>query len=162
MKKFLKYIRSLLLLSVVVAPLLASAEPFVVQDIRVEGLQRISAGTVFNYLPVRIGQQIQPEETAAIIRELYKTGFFKDVRLEREDDVLIIFVQERPAIAQIGITGNKTLDTEQLLAGLKDIGLAEGRTFERSVLDRIEQELQRQYFNQGKYAVKLTSTVTPG
>ena len=161
MKKFLKYIRSLLLLSVVVAPLLASAEPFVVQDIRVEGLQRISAGTVFNYLPVRIGQQIQTEETAAIIRELYKTGFFKDVRLEREEDVLIIFVQERPAIAQISITGNKTLDTEQLLAGLKDIGLAEGRVLNRAVLDKIGQELKRQYFNQGKYALKLKSTVTP-
>jgi outer membrane protein insertion porin family len=142
-------------------PLAAVAEPFVIQDIRVEGLQRISAGTVFNYLPVRIGEQIESDDTASIIRALYKTGFFKDVRLERDGDVLIVFVSERPAIAQINITGNESVETEQLLLGLKDIGMAEGRVFNRSVLDKIEQELRRMYFNQGKYGIKLQSTVTP-
>ncbi len=161
MKQHIRYFCFFLLLAAVAVPLSVTADSFVVQDIRVEGLQRISAGTVFNYLPVRIGQQIEPEETGAIIRELYKTGFFKDVRLEREEDILIIFVQERPAIAQIEISGNKTLDTDQLLTGLKDIGLAEGRVLNRAVLDKISQELKRQYFNQGQYALKLKSTVTP-
>jgi outer membrane protein insertion porin family len=137
------------------------AEVFVIKDIRVEGLQRISAGTVFNHIPVKIGERIQSEQSSLIIRELYKTGFFKDVRLERQDDVLIVFVQERPAIAKINITGNDSMETDGLLAGLKDIGLAEGRVFNNSVLDKIERELRRQYFSNGKYGVKLQSTVTP-
>ncbi len=137
------------------------AENMVVQDIRVEGLQRISPGTVFNYLPLRLGQEIGPEDTPEIIRALYKTGFFKDIRLEREDGVLIIFVSERPAIAKIDISGNKSLETEQLLTSLKDIGLAEGRVLNRFVLDKIEQELQRMYFNQGKYSVQVETTISP-
>mgnify|MGYP002713014749 CR=1 FL=1 len=154
-------LRFLLLLSILLIPQLALSETFVVRDIRVDGLQRISPGTVFNYLPVKIGQEIEADATGDIIRELYKTGFFKDVKLERQGDVLIVFVTERPAIAKIEIEGNKTLDTDPLLLALKDIGLAEGRVFNRSVLDKIEQELRRQYFNLGKYAVKLSSTVTP-
>lgn len=153
--------RFLLLLIILVLPQWVLGESFVVKDIRVDGLQRISPGTVFNYLPVKIGQQIESDETGEIIRVLYKTGFFKDVKLERQGDVLIVFVTERPAIAKIEIEGNKSLETEPLLLALKDIGLAEGRVFNRSILDKIEQELQRQYFNLGKYAVKLSSTVTP-
>ncbi|MET0101363.1 MAG: outer membrane protein assembly factor BamA [Sedimenticola sp.] len=145
----------------ILQPLLVFADTFVIRDIRVEGLQRISAGTVFNYLPVKIGEKIDADETPGIIKSLYKTGFFKDIRLEREDDVLIIFVSERPAIAKIDISGNDSLETEQLLLALKDIGLAEGRVFNRSILDKIEQELRRQYFSQGKYGVKLKSTVSP-
>jgi outer membrane protein insertion porin family len=137
------------------------AESFRVSDVRVEGLQRITAGTVFNYLPVKPGDVVYFERTGDIVRELYKTGFFKDIRLEKTGDVLVIVVTERPAIAEINFSGNKSIESEALKEGLKDIGLAEGRTFERSVLDRIEQELERQYFNQGKYAVDLTSTVTP-
>ncbi len=140
---------------------LAAAERFRVEDIRVEGLQRISAGTVFNYLPVTVGDEIGPGESARILRALYQTGFFKDIRLERDGDVLIVAVVERPAIADIEITGNKDIETDALLGALKDIGLAEGRVFNRSVLAKIEQELQRQYFNRGKYAVQLSSTVTP-
>ena len=140
-------------------PQLASA--FVVEDIRVEGLQRISAGTVFNYLPVKTGDEVNTGNTAQIIRALHKTGFFQEVRLEREDNVLIVFVHERPAIAEINITGNKDLDTERLMAGLKDIGLAEGRVFKRALLEQVEQELNRQYFARGKYGVKIKSTVTP-
>lgn len=139
----------------------AIADGFRINDIRVEGLQRITAGTVFNYLPVKPGDIIDINHTSDIIRALYKTGFFKDVRLEKHGDVLVVIVTERPAISEINFSGNKSIDTNALKEGLKDIGLAEGRTFERSVLDRIEQELQRQYYNQGKYAVKLTSTVTP-
>lgn len=137
-----------------------SAE-FVVKDIRLEGLQRISAGTVFNSLPVKIGDTVDSDDTPDIIKSLYKTGFFKDIKLELEQGVLVIFVQERPAIAEIEIKGNKSIETEALLQGLKEIGLAEGRTFNRSVLDKIEQELRRQFFSEGKYAVELTSTVTP-
>jgi outer membrane protein insertion porin family len=139
----------------------ASAAGFRIADIRVEGLQRITAGTVFNYLPVRPGDVVEFQRTAPIIEALYDTGFFRDVRLERDGDVLIVVVTERPAISEINFSGNKSIETEQLKEGLKDIGLSEGRTFDRSVLERIEQELERQYYNQGKYAVKLTSTVTP-
>ncbi len=137
------------------------AQAFRVSDIRVDGLQRISAGTVFNYLPIKPGEDLNPSDTPKIIRALYKTGFFKDVRLEREGDVLVVDVVERPAISEIEISGNKSIETEALKQGLKDIGLEEGRTFNRSVLDRIEQELRRQYFNQGKYGVSVKSTVTP-
>ncbi len=132
-----------------------------IQDIRVEGLQRISAGTVFNYLPVKVGDALKPGDTGKIIRALYQTGFFKDVNLESDGDVLVISVRERPAIGSIQIEGNKDLETDELILALKDIGLAEGRVFNRSVLDRIEQELRRQYFSRGKYAMKLKSTVTP-
>ncbi|OQX31340.1 MAG: outer membrane protein assembly factor BamA [Candidatus Sedimenticola endophacoides] len=160
MSLFLKFVRYALLL-LALGPLPVMAETFVVKDIRVEGLQRISPGTVFNYLPVKIGQRIEASETSSIIRELFKTGFFQDVRLEREEEVLIVFVSERPAIAKIEIEGNKSIESENLLLALKDIGLAEGRVFNRSILDKIEQELQRQYFSQGKYGVRLESTVTP-
>ena len=134
---------------------------FRVADIRVEGLQRITAGTVFNYLPIKPGDMVTSKTTPAIIRALYKTGFFKDVRLGQDGEVLLIYVTERPAIAEINFSGNKSIEGDALKQGLKDIGMSEGRTFNRSVLDRIEQELRRQFYNQGKYAVKLESTVTP-
>ncbi|MEW8508796.1 MAG: outer membrane protein assembly factor BamA [Candidatus Thiodiazotropha sp.] len=134
---------------------------FVVEDIRVEGLQRISAGTVFNYLPIKTGDEVDAGNTAQIIRTLYKTGFFKEIRLEQDGNILIVFVRERPAIAEINISGNKELDTEPLMAGLKDIGLAEGRVFKRALLEKVEQELNRQYFARGKYGIRIKSTVTP-
>ena len=137
------------------------ADTFKVEDIRVEGLQRITAGTVFNYLPVKPGQTIDEAETAGIVRELFKTGFFKDVRLERQGDVLIVSVDERPAIAELTFSGNKSIPEEALREGLKDAGLAEGRTFDQSVLDNIQQELERQFFNQGKYSVTVETVVTP-
>jgi outer membrane protein insertion porin family len=136
-------------------------EPFEVQDIRVEGLQRISAGTVFNSLPIKLGQTVDTEDSIAAVSALFATGFFNDVRLERDGDVLVVFVKERAAISSIEIEGNQDLDTEELLDGLKQIGLAEGRVFDRSLLDKVEQELQRQYFSRGKYAVKINTTVTP-
>jgi outer membrane protein insertion porin family len=139
----------------------AVAESFQAKDIQVEGLQRIAAGTVFNYLPVKPGDEIDESSVPQVIRALFKTGFFKDVRLERSGDVLVIVVEERPAIASIDISGNKSLKDEDLTKGLADIGLAEGRTFNRSVLDKIEQELRRQFYNEGKYGVQLTTEVTP-
>lgn len=138
----------------------ATAE-FRIADIRVEGLQRIAAGTVFTYLPVQIDDLVADDVTAGVIRSLYATGFFDDVKVERDGNVLVIWVRERPAVAQVEIIGNKSIKTEDLKEGLKEIGLAEGRVFNRSVLDRIEQELRRQYFAAGKYGVNVESTVSP-
>jgi len=138
-----------------------AVESFVIKDIRVEGLQRIGVGTVFNYLPVKVGESVDDRASAETIRALFKTGFFKDVRLERENGVLIVFVVERPAIATIDYNGNKSIEEEALTEGLKEIGFAVGRVFDKSLLDKVEQEMQRIYFSQGKYGVKLETTVTP-
>lgn len=138
-----------------------AAEPFVVKDIRVEGIQRTEAGTVFSYLPVKVGDTMTDEKTAAAIKALYATGFFKDVRLEARDGVVIVTVEERPSIAKITLTGIKEFSEDDLKKGLKETGLAEGRVLDRSLLDKAEQELQRQYFNRGKYAVEIKSTLTP-
>jgi outer membrane protein insertion porin family len=159
MKKLVRHI-SLLVLVLVLAPVQAF-ETFEVADIRVEGLQRISAGTVFNYLPVKIGDQLTTEDSEAAMRALFKTGFFNDIYLEREGNVLVVNVKERAAVSSIEITGNQDLETEALLDGLEQIGLAEGRVFDRSLLDKVEQELQRQYYSRGKYSVKIDTTVTP-
>jgi len=142
-------------------PVTLLAEDFRVADIRVEGLQRIAAGTVFNYLPVQVGDTVSDGITADIIRTLYGTGFFSDVTVEREGDVLVVEVRERPAVASIDIVGNKSLKTDVLKQGLAEVGLSEGRVFNPSILDRIEQELQNQYFAAGKYGVGIESTVSP-
>jgi outer membrane protein insertion porin family len=136
-------------------------EPFVVKDIRVEGLQRISAGTVFNYLPVKMGDTLTEKKSQDAIRALFKTGFFRDVRLERDKNVLIVTIVERPSIAGIKIVGTKELSEEDLKTGLKEIGLAEGRVFNKSLLDRVEQELRQQYFARGYYGVVIRPTITP-
>ncbi len=138
-----------------------SDDSFVVEDIRIEGLQRISSGTVFNYLPIEVGDRFDNSRSAAAIRALFKTGFFKDVRLQREGNILIIRVDERPAIANISLEGNKDLKTEDLLKVLKGIGLENGKVFNRQILDKMEQELRRQYFSHGKYGVKIDSSITP-
>ena len=136
-------------------------EPFVVKDIRVEGLQRITAGTVFNYLPVKVGDTLTDKKSEDAVRDLFKTGFFRDVQLKRDKDVLIVTVVERPSIAGIKITGSKELSEENLKKGLKEIGMAEGRVFNKSLLDRVEQEIRQQYFARGYYAVVIRTTVTP-
>jgi outer membrane protein insertion porin family len=136
-------------------------EPFVVKDIRVEGIQRTEAGTVFSYLPMKVGDLMTDEKTAAAIKALYATGFFKDVRLEARDGVVIVTVEERPSIAKITLHGIKEFSEDDLKKGLKETGLAEGRVLDRSLLGKAEQELQRQYFNRGKYAVEIKSTLTP-
>ncbi|HLF30651.1 MAG TPA: outer membrane protein assembly factor BamA [Xanthomonadales bacterium] len=137
-----------------------AAESFVISDIRVEGLQRISEGTVFNYLPVDAGDVLTQSNTRAAIRELYRTGFFQDIQFGREGNILVITVRERPAIAAINITGNKAIKEEDLLRVLFDIGLSEGEVFDRLVLDRLQQELVKQYFSQGRYAVTVDARVT--
>jgi outer membrane protein insertion porin family len=136
-------------------------EPFVIRDIRVEGIQRTEAGTVFSYLPVKVGDTLTDDKTIAAIKALYATGFFKDVRIEAQDGVMIVTVEERPSIAKITLVGIKEFPDEDLKKGLKETGLAEGRVLDKSLLDRAEQELRRQYYNRGKYAVQIKSTVTP-
>jgi len=136
-------------------------EPFVVKDIRVEGIQRTEAGTVFSYMPVKVGDIMTDGKAAATVKALYGTGFFKDVRLEGESGVLVVVLEERPAIAKIDITGNKEFETDILKKGLKEIGLAEGRIFDRALLEKAEQELKRQYLTRGRYAIVVTTTVTP-
>jgi len=132
---------------------------FTVSDIRIDGLQRIAAGTVFTYLPIERGDTIDQSRAAEAIRALYKTGFFDDVRLDRQGDILVVTVTERPAINKLTLEGNKDIKTADLEKGLKDIGLAEGDTFDRLSLDRVTQELTRQYNNRGKYNVEITPTV---
>ena len=136
-------------------------EPFIVRDIRVEGVQRTEAGTVFSYLPVKVGERIDDEKAAQAVKALFATGFFRDVRLERQGDVLVVVVQERPTISSITISGNKEFDTDTLKKALKEIGLTEARIFDRSALDRAEQEMKRQYITRGKYAAQVTTTITP-
>jgi outer membrane protein insertion porin family len=149
------------LLSAAGATLAQVRAPFVVKDIRVEGVQRIEPGTVFSYLPVKVGDRMTEETAQQALRALYATGFFKDVRLEAEDDVLVVLVEERPAVAQIDFSGLSEFQPEALKRVLQDLGMAEGRTFDRSVLDLAEQELKRQYLSRGKYAAEVQTTVTP-
>ncbi len=136
-------------------------EPFTVTDIRVEGLQRIAPGTVFNYLPVKVGDRVDDEIARQSIRALFQTGFFQDVELEQEGTVLVVRVQERPSIANIKIVGNDSLDEDELKKGMEQIGFVEGRVFNQSMLDRVVQELKNQFFAAGKYGAEVIGEVTP-
>jgi outer membrane protein insertion porin family len=135
--------------------------PFVVKDIRVEGIQRTEAGTVFSYLPVRVGETFDDDKGTAAIKALYATGFFKDVRLEEENGVLVVLVEERPAISTVDFTGTKEFEKDMLIKALREIGVGETKIFDKASVDRAEQELKRQYLSHGLYGVKITTTVTP-
>ena len=153
------------LIAGLVAALFASSafafEPFVVKDIRVEGIQRTEAGTVFSYLPVKVGDTMTDDKATQAVKALYATGFFKDVRLEIEGGVLVVLIDERPAIASVTFVGLKAFEKDQILKGLREVGLAESRIFDRALVDKAEQELKRQYLSRGYYAVDVTTTVTP-
>ena len=136
-------------------------DPFVVKDIRVEGIQRTEAGTVFSYLPVKVGETMTEEKASQAIKSLFATGFFKDVRIEVDGDVLVVALEERPAISKIDFVGMKEFDKDQITKALKEIGIAESRIFDRAMLDKAEQELKRQYLARGKYAAQIKTTVTP-
>lgn len=138
-----------------------AVNPFVVKDIRVEGIQRTEAGTVFSYLPVRVGETFDNEKSITAIKALYATGFFKDVRLEEENGVLVVLVEERPAISSVDFTGTKEFEKDVLVKALKEIGVGETKIFDKASVDRAEQELKRQYLSHGLYGVKITTTVTP-
>lgn len=148
------------LIAVLVASTGVSAQSDVtVQDIRLEGLQRIAVGTVFNALPIQIGDRFISLDSPAAIRKLYATGFFDTVELLRDGSTLVVRVVERPAISDIKFEGNQDVDSDSLKDALKQIGLAKGNTFNRASLDKVQQELQRQYFNRGKYSVRIQSEV---
>jgi len=135
-------------------------EPFTIKDIRVEGVQRTEAGTVFSYLPVKVGDTLDDLRAAAAIRALYATGFFKDVRLEVEQGVLVVLVHERPSIASIELNGIKDFPAQQIKDNMKYAGLAEARIFDKGALDKAVQELKRQYVARGKYGVSVKTTVS--
>ena len=138
-----------------------AVEPFTVRDIRVEGLQRIEPGTVFASLPVRVGDRYTTDAGAAAIRALFALGLFKDVRLETQGDVLVVVVEERPSVALVEFVGLKEFDKDVLTKALRDIGLSEGRPFDKALADRAEQELKRQYISRSLYGAEVVSTTTP-
>jgi outer membrane protein insertion porin family len=138
-----------------------AVDPFTVRDIRVEGLQRIEAGTVFASLPLRVGDRYTDDKGAAAIRALFALGLFKDVRLETQGDVLVVVVQERPSVASVEFIGLKEFDKEVLVKSLKDVGLSEGRPFDKALADKAEQELKRQYISRSLYGAEVVSTATP-
>lgn len=149
------------LFAAIVASSASAFEPFTIKDIRIEGIQRTEAGTVFSYLPVKVGDTMTNDKASQSIKALFATGFFKDVRMEVEGDVLVVAVEERAAIYTIDFVGLKEFDKDQLKKALRDNGIAEGRIFDRATLERAEQELKRQYLSRGKYAVAITTTITP-
>ena len=138
-----------------------TAYAFIVRDIKVNGLQRVSVGTVLNYLPVQIGEDLEPSATAEIIRSLYDTGFFQSVSLERQENVLIVNVTERATIGSVNLTGNKEIPTDKLKELLQEIGLAKGRVFQRASLEHLEKQLKQAYNARGKYNARVTSKITP-
>src|SRR5690625_1099138 len=151
----------LLLAALVAAPAHARSSTFTVEDIRVEGLQRIALGTVLNYLPIDVHDTVDAELLGEAVRSLYRTAFFEDVVLARDGNVLIVRVAERPAIASIELEGNHVIQDEPLMAALRDIGLVEGQVFNRSLLNKIERELRAQYRNRARYDMRVESTVSP-
>ena len=138
-----------------------AVDPFTVRDIRVEGLQRVEAGTIFASLPVRVGDTYDDEKGAAAIQAIFALGLFTDVRIQVSGDVLVVIVEERPTVAEVEFSGNKEFEKDALRSALRDIGLADGRPFDRAMLDRAEQELKRQYINRSLYAAEVVTTVTP-
>ncbi|GKT23122.1 outer membrane protein assembly factor BamA [Acidovorax sp. SUPP3334] len=136
-------------------------EPFKVQDIRVEGLQRVEPGTIFASMPLRVGDDYNDEKGAAAIRALFALGLFKDVRLEASGNVLVVVVEERPTIADVDFAGAREFDKDTLKKAMRDVGLTEGRPFDKALADRAEQELKRQYINKSLYGAEVVTTVTP-
>ena len=136
-------------------PLLSTAEVVQVQDIRINGLQRVSAGTVFSALPIEVGDLLDEESIREATRSLFRTGYFDDIRIAYDEGVLVVAVVERPAVSSINIEGNKAVGTDDLLNALRDNGLAEGQIYRESILDGMSRELERQYISQGRYGAKV-------
>ena len=139
----------------------ASAQVFTISDIRVEGIQRTEPGTVFSHLPFRVGDEYNPERGAEAIHQLYSSGLFRDIDLSIDGTVLVVNVVERPAVAAIDTNGIKAFDKDGVEKSLRDVGLAEGRIFDHSILERADQELRRQYLSQGYYGVDIKTSATP-
>jgi outer membrane protein insertion porin family len=166
MKPFASSLRGLKLSAIATSLLMAlpawAVDPFTLKDIRVEGLQRVEPGTVFASLPFRIGDQYTDDKGSSAIRSLFGLGLFSDVRLQINGDVLVVIVEERPSVADVSFTGIKEFDADILKKALRDVGLAEGRPFDKALADRAELELKRQYINRSMYAAQVVTTVTPG
>ncbi|MES2483540.1 MAG: outer membrane protein assembly factor BamA [Pseudomonadota bacterium] len=164
MKKLMKRARVRTLASVIAMTFAVQAwaiDPFNVRDIRIEGLQRVEPGTVFASLPFRVGDQYNDERGSAAIRALFALGLFTDVRLEVQGDVLVVIVEERPTISQVSFVGAREFERDVLTRALRDIGLAEGRPFDRALADRAEQELRRQYLGRSLYGAEIVTTIAP-
>ncbi len=153
----MKFIIISIFLSVCAA--MAQAESFKVEDIRVDGLQRVSAGTVFAAFPINIGERVDTQTLAKASKTLFRTGYFNNIELQRDSNILVIKLVELPTITEINIEGNSAIETEQLKEGLKQAGLAEGYVFKRSTLERLELELERQYVSQGRYDAQIDTDV---
>ena len=153
------HIRHTLFALLLLLPVTSFAVDFVVKDMRVEGLQRISEGTVFNYLPINIGDSVDSNRISEAIRALYSQNLFDDIEMRRDADTLVIVVKERPSIESFEIEGNKDIKTEDLMDSLRSVGLARGRTFDSSVLDNVQMFLREQYYDRGKYGVKIDPQV---
>ena len=138
-----------------------AVDPFTVSDIRIEGLQRVEPGTVFASLPVRVGDTYNDEKGSGAINALFSLGLFKDVRLETNGNVLVVVVEERPTVADVEFVGTKEFDKDTLKKAMRDVGLVEGRPFDKALADRAEQELKRQYINKSLYGAEIVTTVTP-
>jgi len=151
----------LFLACVLCAGLAQAFDPWTVRNFRVEGAQRISEGTIYNYLPINIGDTLTDQRVQEAIRAIYSTGFFRDVEFRRDGDALIIAVLERPSIEDFTITGNEDIETEQLESSLRDVGLSRGSVFDQSVLEEVKQALTEQYYSQGKYGVKIETPIEP-
>ncbi|RLK50718.1 Beta-barrel assembly machine subunit BamA [Alkalispirillum mobile] len=149
------------LLLALAVPSAQAFDPFEVEEIRVDGLQRIAEGTVFNYLPLEVGEVMDQERASESIRSLYETGFFRDIELQQENGVLVVSVAERPAVARIEIRGNDEIRSDDIIDALASVGLAEGQVFDRFRLADIERELRELYFSRGKYDVSVESTISP-
>jgi outer membrane protein insertion porin family len=162
LKRSIYVIASLVLMLGIPVKSVHAAEPFVVKDIRVEGLQRVEPGTVFSYLPVQVGERFTSEKAADSIKALYATGFFRDVQIQAQGDVLIVIVEERPTISRIEFTGMKEFDSEVVRKSLRTVGVADARFYDKALIDKAEQELKRQYVSKGLFAAEVVTTVTPG
>ena len=138
-----------------------AVDPFTLRDIRVEGLSRVEPGTIFASLPFRVGETYNDEKGAAAIRSLFALGLFKDVRLDVQGDVIVVVVEERPTIAEVTFLGTKEFDKDVLIKALREVGLAEGRPFDKALADRAEQELKRQYISRSLYGAEVITTATP-
>jgi outer membrane protein insertion porin family len=162
LKQSIFVIASLVLMLGIPVKSVHAAEPFVVKDIRVEGLQRVEPGTVFSYLPVQVGERFTSEKAADSIKALYATGFFRDVQIQAQGNVLIVIVEERPTISRIEFTGMKEFDSEVVRKSLRTVGVADARFYDKALIDKAEQELKRQYVSRGLFAAEVVTTVTPG
>lgn len=160
----IRKMKKIILVVILVSQLLlasAWAQAFVIRDIQFQGLQRISPSTVENYLPVKRGQTLRPNQTGQILGALYKSGFFEHISLAKEGNTLIIHVVERPTIGQLKITGNSVIPTDKLTTVMKNLDVAEGRVYNPAVLEKIKQSLLNQYYSLGRYNARVDVDVTP-